>query len=164
MRLVQMGGSGFQVARGRGVGYGEWTFIHNLGAAMKKTVESPRRRALAEVESMAVLSRYGIPLVESIVAGDVEAAVAAARELGFPVVLKGHGEGLAHLTHDLSVRWDRGVALREQATHRWQKRRCGPIQGAVEIKDEKACLVHETDVTGLRTSLQSAPSHFAGCL
>jgi acetyltransferase len=43
---------------------------------------------LSEVESKAVLAAYGIPVVHTRFAADVEAAVAAAREIGFPVAVK----------------------------------------------------------------------------
>ncbi|MDB5950651.1 MAG: family N-acetyltransferase [Massilia sp.] len=43
---------------------------------------------LSEVESKAVLTAYGIPVVHTRFAADVEAAVAAAREIGFPVAVK----------------------------------------------------------------------------
>ncbi|GGE73590.1 bifunctional acetate--CoA ligase family protein/GNAT family N-acetyltransferase [Massilia psychrophila] len=46
------------------------------------------RNWLSEVESKAVLAAYGIPVVQTRFAADVEAAVAAAREIGFPVAVK----------------------------------------------------------------------------
>ncbi|MFW5988738.1 MAG: acetate--CoA ligase family protein, partial [Desulfosudaceae bacterium] len=54
--------------------------------------------ALSEAESKKILSRYGVPVVEEIEAADESGAVAAARELGFPVVLKGVGARLLHKT------------------------------------------------------------------
>ncbi len=56
------------------------------------------RVALSEAESKKILSRYGVPVVEEIEAADESGAVAAARELGFPVVLKGVGARLLHKT------------------------------------------------------------------
>jgi acetyltransferase len=56
------------------------------------------RTLLTEFESKKVLGAYGIPTVETIVAGIEEEAVAAARKLGFPVVLKLHSETITHKT------------------------------------------------------------------
>jgi acyl-CoA synthetase (NDP forming) len=53
-------------------------------------------RGLNESESKQLLAGYGIPVVKEIVAKDIEDAVRAAIELGFPVVLKGHGAKLTH--------------------------------------------------------------------
>ncbi len=53
-------------------------------------------RTLNESESKLLLSGYGIPVVREIVAEGREDALRAALELGFPVVLKGHGAKLTH--------------------------------------------------------------------
>ena len=41
-----------------------------------------------------LLGDYGVPVVREIVAKDIEDAVQAGESLGFPIVLKGHGEKL----------------------------------------------------------------------
>ncbi len=46
------------------------------------------RRSLTEAESMALLGSYGIPVVATRLAGDLEQAAGAAREIGYPVALK----------------------------------------------------------------------------
>ena len=56
-------------------------------------------------EVRALLQAYGIPVVEERVADDVEGAVAAARELGFPVVAKTAAAG-AHKTEQGGVALD----------------------------------------------------------
>jgi acyl-CoA synthetase (NDP forming) len=56
------------------------------------------RLLLTEAESKAVLAAYGIPVVEEAVAVSEDDAVARAKGMGFPVVLKGHGTRLAHKT------------------------------------------------------------------
>lgn len=53
-------------------------------------------RTLTEPESLALLARVGIPTVALRVCTGIDAAVAAADELGWPVVLKGVVPGLAH--------------------------------------------------------------------
>ena len=45
------------------------------------------RATLSEVESKAILSRYGIPVVEEAVVETEEQAAAAARKIGYPAVL-----------------------------------------------------------------------------
>jgi acetyl-CoA synthetase len=58
-------------------------------------LDSPAR-VLTEVESKALLARYGIPMPSGEVVGNAEAAVAAAEALGYPVVAK--AVGVAHKT------------------------------------------------------------------
>lgn len=53
---------------------------------------------LREEDVAALLSCYGLPLVETSVVPDAEAAVAAAAGLGAPVALKGSAPGLLHKT------------------------------------------------------------------
>ena len=53
-------------------------------------------RSLNESDSKQLLAGYGIPIVNEIVAKDIEEAVQAAIELQFPVVVKGHGARLTH--------------------------------------------------------------------
>jgi acyl-CoA synthetase (NDP forming) len=61
-------------------------------------------RTLPEDESKRLLAGYGIPFAPEIVAEDVAAASAAATEIGFPVVAKLNGEGIAHKTERGLVR------------------------------------------------------------
>jgi acetyltransferase len=56
------------------------------------------RTLLSEAESKAVLSAYGIPVAETRVAVDEEAAIAAAEEIGYPVVVKLHSRTISHKT------------------------------------------------------------------
>ena len=52
--------------------------------------------ALSEAASEAALTAYGIPFAEGAVVSSETEAVTAAEKLGYPVVLKAAGEGLAH--------------------------------------------------------------------
>ena len=68
---------------------------------VEKIIDKSRRHqrsVLTEFESKLVLSAYGIPTAKTVVAADVDAAVAAAGELGYPVVLKLHSETITHKT------------------------------------------------------------------
>jgi len=56
------------------------------------------RSILTEFESKQVLSAYGIPVAKTIVAATEGEGVAAAREIGYPVVLKLYSETITHKT------------------------------------------------------------------
>jgi acetate---CoA ligase (ADP-forming) subunit beta len=53
---------------------------------------------LSEAASKAVLVRYGVPVAPERTAPDPDAAVAAADEVGYPVVVKLSGDAIAHKT------------------------------------------------------------------
>ena len=62
------------------------------------------RTILTEFESKQVLAAYGIPIVETRVAKTEDEAVAAAREIGYPIVLKLFSETITHKTDVGGVR------------------------------------------------------------
>ncbi len=64
------------------------------------------RAALSAEETLALLAAYGIEVLPAAPATTVEAAVAAAREVGYPVVLKAADESLRHRTDLGGVRLD----------------------------------------------------------
>lgn len=68
------------------------------------TVKSEGRTALMEIEAAAVFRAYGLPLAESILAGDQEEAVQAAEKLGYPVVLKIASPDILHKTDAKGVK------------------------------------------------------------
>ncbi|MGE0419015.1 MAG: acetate--CoA ligase family protein, partial [Acetobacteraceae bacterium] len=62
---------------------------------------SPRplpTRPLTEPESLALLAEFGVPTVTTRECTTLDQALAAAGDLGYPVVLKGVAEGVAHKT------------------------------------------------------------------
>ncbi len=61
-------------------------------------------RTLSEAESKALLAGFGVPMAPERLAGDAAAAVAAATEIGFPVVAKLCGDLIAHKTERGLVR------------------------------------------------------------
>jgi acetyltransferase len=63
-----------------------------------KGVREKNRTILTEFESKELLKAYGIPTVETRIAETVDAAVAAANEIGYPVVLKLYSETITHKT------------------------------------------------------------------
>ncbi len=62
------------------------------------SVRSSGRTLLTELESKEVLSLYGIPIVETLLAQSESEALDAARKIGFPVVLKVHSKTITHKT------------------------------------------------------------------
>jgi acetyltransferase len=66
--------------------------------AMVQAVRAAGRTLMTEVESKQVLAAYGIPVVETRVASTEDEAVARARAIGFPVVLKLLSESITHKT------------------------------------------------------------------
>ncbi|MFW6081813.1 MAG: acetate--CoA ligase family protein [Desulfosalsimonas sp.] len=56
------------------------------------------QRSLSEYESKKLIAGYGIPVTREKLALDRDTAVAAAADIGFPVVLKGSGADLMHKT------------------------------------------------------------------
>jgi len=56
------------------------------------------RQALSEYESKQRLARYDIPIVSEELVTSVDDALGAAHRIGYPVVLKACGAGLAHKT------------------------------------------------------------------
>ena len=53
---------------------------------------------LSEAESKQLLARYGVPLARERIAATADDAVIAAESIGYPVVAKLNGEGIAHKT------------------------------------------------------------------
>lgn len=86
-------------------------------------------RALDEFEAKRLLASYGVPVVAEARVDGVEAAAAAAREIGYPVVLKGCGEAFTHKTELGLVELDlRDETSLRQAAARVQAR-MGPRTG-----------------------------------
>lgn len=95
------------------------------------------RTILAESESKAILAAYGIPITETRIAPDVEAAVAAAAGIGYPVVLKLYSHTITHKTDVGGVK----LNLRDESQVR---EAFGSIRSAVA---EKKGLEHFEGVT-----------------
>ena len=72
--------------------------------AIRDTALAAKRTILTEQESKAVLAVFGLPVPRTIIAANSAAAVAAAREIGFPVALKIHSPDITHKTDVGGVR------------------------------------------------------------
>jgi acetyltransferase len=68
----------------------------DAAAAIRDRAVAEGRMLLAEHEAKALLAAFRLPVPRAILARDRDAAVAAAREIGFPAVLKVHSPQIAH--------------------------------------------------------------------
>jgi len=71
---------------------------------------------LSEYEAKLLLAEYGIPVTPDRLAKNVDEAVAAANEIGYPVVLKGCGRTLLHKTESDLVKLNLRAADAVRAT------------------------------------------------
>jgi acetyltransferase len=88
------------------------------------------RVLLDEAEAKALLASYGIPVVPTRVAADRDAAVAAARELGFPVAVKLWSRVITHKTDVGGVKL--GVADAAAVARAFDDIRAGALAAAGE--------------------------------
>src|SRR4051812_11247526 len=81
-------------------------FHANLAAALaiREKALAEGRTTLTEHESKALLGAFDLPVPRSIVCASRQAAIAAAGEVGFPVVLKVHSPDITHKTDVGGVR------------------------------------------------------------
>jgi acyl-CoA synthetase (NDP forming)/GNAT superfamily N-acetyltransferase len=68
--------------------------------------DAPKGRDLTDDELIALLAAYGVPLLGTRTVTDADAAVAAAREIGYPVILKSTAPWLRHRADLGGVRLD----------------------------------------------------------
>jgi succinyl-CoA synthetase beta subunit len=74
------------------------------------------RTTLSEYESKLVLTHYQIPIAREILCKDLNELKGAAKEIGYPMVLKGNSPDIAHKTENDLIRLDiRNEAEAEQA-------------------------------------------------
>lgn len=78
---------------------------------------------LSESESKKLLAAHGVPMVAEAVAVDASGAVAAAEQIGFPVVAKLCGDNIAHKTERGLVRLGLADASAVERGHRALGRR-----------------------------------------
>lgn len=78
--------------------------VHESARRLVAEVRGSGRTLLTESESKELLAAYGIPVVETRVATDAKAAVKAADDIGYPVVVKLHSRTVTHKTDVDGVR------------------------------------------------------------
>ena len=74
------------------------TNARELAEAIIVAVRRQGRTVLTEPESKQLLAAYGIPTVKTVIAETLDAVVAAAEDLGYPIVLKIHSKTITHKT------------------------------------------------------------------
>ncbi|HTO22926.1 MAG TPA: bifunctional acetate--CoA ligase family protein/GNAT family N-acetyltransferase, partial [Spirochaetia bacterium] len=96
----------------------DWTPDRKLVDDIIARTRAAGRTILTEFESKQVLAAYGVPTVATIVATNAAAAVKAAQQIGFPVVLKLYSETITHKTDVGGVQLNLGsVEAVERAFH-----------------------------------------------
>jgi acetyltransferase len=88
----------------------DWTPDRKLVTEIIVKARGEQRTILTEFESKQVLSAYGVPTAKTIIASDAAAAVNAANEIGYPVVLKLYSETITHKTDVGGVQLNLGSA------------------------------------------------------
>jgi acetyltransferase len=88
----------------------DWTPDRALVESIIATCRAEKREILTEFESKNVLAAYGIPVAKTIIAADSAAAVKAADEIGYPIVLKIYSETITHKTDVGGVQLNLGSA------------------------------------------------------
>jgi acetyl-CoA synthetase (ADP-forming) len=88
---------------------------------------------LSERDSMQLVARYGVPVVEERRVADPEQAAAAADEFGYPVVVKLHGDAIAHKTERGLVRLGLADAPSVRAAARDILAAARPDDGPVDL-------------------------------
>jgi acetyl-CoA synthetase (ADP-forming) len=110
---------------------------------------------LSEAESKALLARYGIPLVREASVATAGEAVTAAEAIGFPVVAKLNGPGIAHKT-------ERGLVKLNLSTTDAVQRAAAELLAAATPDDGEVSLLVAQQVRGTRELIAGIvrDSHF----
>ncbi len=126
--------------------YTDWSPDRDLVNRIVEQARSEGRTILSEFESKQVLNAYGIPAVGTVVASDSAAAVTAAEQIGYPVVLKLFSETATHKTDRRGVQLNLGdgeavrsafEAIRGGAEHF----QCVTVQPMVKLEDAYELIV-----------------------
>ncbi len=119
-------------------------------------------RTLPEDESKRLLAEYGIPFAPEVVAADTDAAVAAAEAVGYPVVAKLNGEGIAHKTERGLVRLNLADAdaVREAADQLFAAAR--PEDGTVTVLVAPFLRATRELIAGIHRDPQFGPTVMVG--
>lgn len=119
-------------------------------------------RTLPEDESKRVLAAYGVPFAPEAVAEDVAAAVAAADDLGYPVVAKLNGEGIAHKTERGLVRLNLADAEAVEAAATELFAAARPEDGTVTVLVAPFLKANRELIAGIHRDPQFGPTVMLG--
>lgn len=109
---------------------------------------------LSETASKRLLAAYGVPVLPEGTAATAADAVAAANALGYPVVLKLCGDGIAHKTERGLVRLNLGDPLAVHAAAEALLVAATPADGAVELLVAPMARGSRELIAGLHTDPQ----------
>jgi acetate---CoA ligase (ADP-forming) subunit beta len=119
-------------------------------------------RTLSEAESKRVLAAHGVPVVDERVVADADAAAAAADALGYPVVAKLCGAGIAHKTERGLVRLALPDAAAARAAASELLGAARPSDGPVEVLVAPMVRGSRELIAGLHTDAQFGPCVMVG--
>jgi len=124
------------------------TLMNVLSAAVKAG-----RSALNEYEAKLFLAGFGVPVSREIYVADDAAAIKAAGEIGFPVVLKAAGEKIQHKTELGAV----ALNLKSEAEIRGEARRLLAIAGCEGLLVQEMVRGERELVCGLTRDARFGP-------
>lgn len=119
-------------------------------------------RTLSEADSKSLLARYGVPFAPERVVADAAAAVAAADELGYPVVVKLNGDAIAHKTERGLVRLGLADAPAVDAAAGELLAAATPDDGDVDLLVAPMLRGNRELIAGLATDPQFGPTVMVG--
>lgn len=119
-------------------------------------------RTLPEDESKRLLGAYGIPFAREVGAADAGAAVAAADEIGYPVVAKLNGEGIAHKTERGLVRLNLADADAVRLAAEELLAAARPEDGAVTVLVAPFLKANRELIAGIHRDPQFGPTVMVG--
>ena len=119
-------------------------------------------RTLSEHASKRLLAGYGVPVARESLADSPQAAAAAARELGFPVVLKLCGELIAHKTERSLVRLGLADAAAVESAARELLSLRRPEDGETSLLVAEQVRGHRELIAGLVRDPQLGPCVMLG--
>lgn len=134
------------------------------GAAIDAATGGLTPGLLTEPEAKGLLAAAGVPVTRETLAADADAAVAEAREIGFPVVLKGVARGLIHKSDAGAVKL--GLADVAEVRSAFAEIEAAIADAAPEARFE-GCLVQEMAKGGVIEAFVGAswdPQHGANVL
>ncbi len=114
-------------------------------------------RTLSEAASKALLREFGVPFAAERVVADPEAAVRAAEEIGFPVVVKLGGVGIAHKSERGLVRLGLTDAVSVRSASKELLAAARPEDGVVELLVAERVSGHRELIAGLVRDPQFGP-------
>ncbi len=119
-------------------------------------------RTLSEEASKALLAPHGIPFLDERSTADVSAAVAAANDLGYPVVLKLNGDAIAHKTERGLVKLNLADESAVQAAATTLLAAATPEDGEVSVLVAPMVKSNREFICGVSTDEQFGPTILLG--